>query len=121
MVHGFPRGIGGIDQRGVEAVADRPRGAGYRQSRPDRPQDRAALCGRRASRGVVRHSYSAMESELFCLGIDYKHSRPYHPQTCGKVERFHQTLKKFLRKQPRAATIAELQAKSIASSPTTTR
>jgi hypothetical protein len=51
-----------------------------------------------------------MESELFHLGIDYKHSRPYHPQTCGKVERFHQTLKKFLRKQPPAETIAELQA-----------
>ena len=59
---------------------------------------------------AYRHGYSAMESELFHLGIDYKHSRPYHPQTCGKVERFHQTLKKFLRKQPPAATIAELQA-----------
>lgn len=57
-----------------------------------------------------RYGYSAIESELFHLGIDYKHSRPYHPQTCGKVERFHQTLKKFLGKQPRAATIAELQA-----------
>ncbi|MDQ3766964.1 MAG: integrase core domain-containing protein, partial [Actinomycetota bacterium] len=57
-----------------------------------------------------RHGYSAMESELFHLGIDYKHSRPYHPQTCGKVERFHQTLKKFLRKQPRAETVAQLQA-----------
>jgi len=40
---------------------------------------------------TYRHGYSAMESELFHLGIDYKHSRPYHPQTCGKVERFHQT------------------------------
>ena len=59
---------------------------------------------------AYRHGYSAMESELFHLGIDYKHSRPYHPQTCGKVERFHQTLKKFLRKQPRAATIEQLQA-----------
>ena len=59
---------------------------------------------------AYRHGYSAVESELFHLGIDYKHSRPYHPETCGKVERFHQTLKKFLRKQPRAATIAELQA-----------
>jgi transposase InsO family protein len=59
---------------------------------------------------AYRHGYSAMESELFHLGIDYKHSRPYHPQTCGKVERFHQTLKKFLRKQPAAETIAELQA-----------
>lgn len=59
---------------------------------------------------AYRHGYSAMESELFHLGIDYKHSRPYHPQTCGKVERFHQTLKKFLRKQPRAETIEQLQA-----------
>ena len=59
---------------------------------------------------AYRHGYSAMESELFHLGIDYKRARPYHPQTCGKVERFHQTLKKFLRKQPRAATIVELQA-----------
>ena len=58
---------------------------------------------------AYRHGYSAMESELFHLGIDYKHSRPYHPQTCGKVERFHQTLKKFLRKQPLAETITELQ------------
>ena len=59
---------------------------------------------------AYRHGYSAMESELFHLGIDYKHSRPYHPQTCGKVERFHQTLKKFLKKQPRAETIPQLQA-----------
>ena len=51
-----------------------------------------------------------MESELFHLGITYKHSRPYHPQTCGKVERFHQTLKKFLNKQKKARSIAELQA-----------
>jgi hypothetical protein len=57
-----------------------------------------------------RHGFSAFESELFALGIDAKHSRPYHPQTCGKVERFHQTLKKLLAKQPRATTIAELQA-----------
>jgi hypothetical protein len=28
-----------------------------------------------------------MESELLALGIEFKHSRPYHPQTCGKVER----------------------------------
>ncbi len=57
-----------------------------------------------------RYGYSAFESELFNLGIACKHSRPYHPQTCGKVERFHQTLKKFLNKQPKAATLAELQA-----------
>ena len=38
------------------------------------------------------------------------HSRPYHPQTCGKVERFHQTLKRFIARQEPASTIAELQA-----------
>lgn len=59
---------------------------------------------------AYRGGYSAMESELFHLGIAYKHSRPYHPQTCGKVERFHQTLKKFLNKQGPHATTEEVQA-----------
>ena len=52
----------------------------------------------------------AMELELAILGIDYRHSTPYHPQTCGKVERLHQTLKRWLRRQPRAASVEELQA-----------
>ncbi len=30
-----------------------------------------------------------METELFALGIASKHSRPYHPQTCGKVCEHH--------------------------------
>jgi transposase InsO family protein len=51
----------------------------------------------------------AMESEMLALGIVYKHSRPYHPETCGKVERFHQSLKRFLAKQPGACSIEELQ------------
>src|SRR5439155_16452723 len=45
----------------------------------------------------------AMEPELRSLGIRAKHSRPYHPQTCGKVERVHQTMQKFLAKQDPAA------------------
>jgi transposase InsO family protein len=59
---------------------------------------------------AYRHGYSAFESELFALGITAKHSRPYHPQTCGKVERFHQTMKRFLAKQSQATTVEELQA-----------
>lgn len=43
------------------------------------------------------------------LGIAAGHSRPYHPQTCGKVERFHQTLQKWLSAQPPAGSIEELQ------------
>jgi transposase InsO family protein len=50
-----------------------------------------------------------METLTEALGVTYKHSSPYHPQTCGKVERFHQTLKKFLTKQDAADTLAELQ------------
>ena len=53
---------------------------------------------------------NVMQTELLALGIDFRHSRPYHPQTCGKVERFHQTMKTFLARQTPAASIAELQA-----------
>jgi transposase InsO family protein len=53
----------------------------------------------------------AIEVELDALGIAYRHSSPYHPQTCGKVERFHQTLKRWLAKQPEARRLVELQAK----------
>jgi transposase InsO family protein len=53
---------------------------------------------------------NAMQTELLALGIAFRHSRPYHPQTCGKVERFHQTMKRFLAAQPVASSIAELQA-----------
>jgi transposase InsO family protein len=48
-------------------------------------------------------------TNLAALGIVKANSRPYHPQTCGKLERAHQTLKKWLRKRPRARTLAELQ------------
>jgi transposase InsO family protein len=57
-----------------------------------------------------RYGRTGLETELEGLGVVFKHSSPYHPQTCGKVERYHQTMKKFLRKQPPAATIKELQA-----------
>ena len=51
-----------------------------------------------------------LQSELERLGIASKNSRPYHPQTCGKIERLHQTLKRYLTKQPPANTLPELQA-----------
>jgi transposase InsO family protein len=51
------------------------------------------------------------EHELHRLGIKQKHSRPNHPTTCGKIERFQQTMKKWLRRQqPQPATLADLQA-----------
>jgi transposase InsO family protein len=51
----------------------------------------------------------ATEQALFSLGIEAKHARPYHPETCGKVERFHQTLKKFLAAQEGIETKKQLQ------------
>jgi hypothetical protein len=51
----------------------------------------------------------ALEVELDLLGVGFDHSRPYHPQTCGKVERFHQTQKKWLAAQPAADTLEQLQ------------
>jgi transposase InsO family protein len=51
-----------------------------------------------------------METLTEALGITYKHSSPYHPQTCGKIERFHQTEKKFLAKQDAPESIPELQS-----------
>jgi transposase InsO family protein len=55
-----------------------------------------------------RGGRSGFESDLITAGVLYKHSRPYPPQTCGKVERWHRTLKKFLLKRP-ATTLGELQ------------
>jgi len=60
--------------------------------------------------GGSRQGKVLLESELERLGIRPSHARPYHPQTCGKVERFHQTEKRWLKKQPAAATLAELGA-----------
>jgi len=51
-----------------------------------------------------------LEHELRERNITQKNGKPNHPQTQGKVERFQQTLKKWLRAQPRQpATLAELQ------------
>ena len=50
-----------------------------------------------------------LAATLAALGITTSRSRPYHPQTCGKVERFHQTQQRWLAAQPPAETIAELQ------------
>ena len=75
--------------------------------RPERmlTDNGAVFTGLYRGRGWV-----ALERELTALGIALSHARPYHPQTCGKVERLHQTLKKWLARQDPPATTAALQA-----------
>jgi transposase InsO family protein len=57
-----------------------------------------------------RGGRNGLENELRRLGITQKNGRPNHPQTQGKVERFQQTLQKWLTAQPSAATLGALQA-----------
>ena len=66
--------------------------------------DNGAVFTGRQRRGKV-----ILELELERLGIVPKHSTAYHPQTCGKVERCHQTLKRFLKVRRPARSLAELQ------------
>ena len=53
---------------------------------------------------------NAFEYLLATLHIRQKNGHPGHPQTQGKIERFHQTHKKWLAKQPPADTLPDLQA-----------
>jgi transposase InsO family protein len=56
-----------------------------------------------------RGGKNKFEYALADLGIAQKNGSPNHPQTQGKIERFHQTLKFWLAQQPKAKTIGELQ------------
>lgn len=51
---------------------------------------------------------NAFEHTLNRLGVKQKNGSPSHPQTQGKIERFHQTLKLWLAGQPAAWTLEEL-------------
>ncbi len=54
---------------------------------------------------------NGFETELRRLNVVQKNGRPNHPTTQGKVERFQQTMKKWLRSQPeQPTTIDDLQA-----------
>jgi hypothetical protein len=56
-----------------------------------------------------RGGKNKFEYALADLGIAQKNGSPNHPQTQGKIERFHQTLKFWLAQQPKAKTIGDLQ------------
>lgn len=62
----------------------------------------ARLAGRKGGR-------NAFEKTLNHHRIQQKNGRPGHPQTQGKIERFHQTLKRWIKARPPAETISQLQ------------
>lgn len=53
---------------------------------------------------------ATLATALAPIGVAASHTRPYRPQSNGKAERFHQTVQKWLAKQPRATTVDELQS-----------
>jgi transposase InsO family protein len=54
---------------------------------------------------------NGFETELRRLHVRQKNAQPNHPTTCGKVERFQQTMKAWLRAQPQQpASLEQLQA-----------
>jgi transposase InsO family protein len=55
---------------------------------------------------MFRHG---LANAVALLGVGARHTRPFNPRCNGKVERFHQTEKRWLEAQPRAATLAEFQ------------
>jgi transposase InsO family protein len=54
------------------------------------------------------HGAVAFETNLRALGVETLNSSPHHPQTCGKIERHWQTLKRWLRAHDPADTVIEL-------------
>lgn len=57
-----------------------------------------------------RGYYTKLSVWLLRLGIAVFHSRPHHPQTQGKDERFHRTLQAEVLRYQRGDTLAEWQA-----------
>jgi transposase InsO family protein len=64
-----------------------------------------------ASENSEKNGYTALEVWLILLGIYVGHSRPYHPQTQGKDERFHRSLKAELLRYYTFKSLEEAQQK----------
>jgi hypothetical protein len=85
------------------------------------PEIRQSNAARKRRKKVVegvagragRDTINGFSAELRRLGVTQKHSRPNHPTTCGKVERFHQTLKKWLTTQTRQPAAAAHAAANV--------
>jgi transposase InsO family protein len=86
----------------VQAFLDAANQHGFPQSSLT---DNGLVFTSRMQRGM--NSYELL---LQSMGVEQKNSRPNHPQTQGKIERFHQTLKNWLAAKAKPKTLQELQA-----------
>ena len=58
----------------------------------------------------VDHPFTPLTVWLVQLGVRVVHSRPYHPQTLGKLERFHRSLKTELLQGSRYTDLSHCQS-----------
>lgn len=92
------------DERGATIQA-RLRELFRRYGLPDQMlMDNGGAWGRTATQ-----AYTPFSVWLLRLGIRVSHGRPYHPQTQGKDERFHRTLKAEVLQGPPFASLARAQ------------
>lgn len=70
--------------------------------------DNGRIFTARFARGAA--GLGQFEQLIHDLGIRQKNGHPGHPQTQGKIERFHQTLKRWLAAHDDATTVEDLQA-----------
>ena len=68
----------------------------------------------------VDHPFTPLTVWLVQLGVRVVHSRPYHPQTLGKLERFHRSLKTELLQEADTPTCPTARAASMDGETSTT-
>lgn len=84
--------------------------AGFLASAADHGLPREVLTDNGTAFSGKRRGWMApLEENLDALGVHAVTSSPGHPQTCGKVERAHKTVRKWLRKREPAESVEQLQ------------